>query len=115
MRRLITHRVNILVELILTTPLYYLPGGGVRIRTGVRGFAGPCLTARPRRQNREAYRSATKDLLCDVAIQTKDTNGDDHQLDEDPSESSCNGDHSKQRHDSNEARHDERDEFQEDE
>ncbi len=25
--------------------------GGVRIRTGVRGFAGPCLTTRPRRQN----------------------------------------------------------------
>jgi hypothetical protein len=25
-------------------------GGGVRIRTGVRGFAGPCLTTRPRRQ-----------------------------------------------------------------
>ena len=27
-----------------------IAGGGVRIRTGVRGFAGPCLTARPRRQ-----------------------------------------------------------------
>ncbi len=25
-------------------------GGGARIRTGVEGFAGPCLTTRPRRQ-----------------------------------------------------------------
>ena len=32
-----------------------IPGGGVRIRTGVRGFAGPCLTARPRRQKYLAY------------------------------------------------------------
>jgi hypothetical protein len=29
--------------------------GGVRIRTGVRGFAGPCLTTRPRRQKEKAY------------------------------------------------------------
>lgn len=33
-----------------------LTGGGVRIRTGVRGFAGPCLTARPRRQSVRSYR-----------------------------------------------------------
>ena len=29
--------------------------GGVRIRTGVRGFAGPCLTTRPRRQKFLCY------------------------------------------------------------
>lgn len=53
-------------------------GGGVRIRTGVRGFAGPCLTARPRRQKRPSYSAqhqrpalvrfgpTSKEEICDV-------------------------------------------------
>src|ERR1700722_825189 len=39
------------------------PGGGVRIRTGVRGFAGPCLTTRPRRQKCPAYWAARTALV----------------------------------------------------
>src|SRR5436190_4763801 len=36
--------------------IYYLLRGGDRNRTGVRGFAGPCLTTRPPRRNTRARR-----------------------------------------------------------
>ena len=39
------------ITVVITEAENRISGGGVRIRTGVRGFAGPCLTTRPRRQN----------------------------------------------------------------
>src|SRR5580704_5778908 len=55
-------------------------GGGVRIRTGVRGFAGPCLTTRPRRQNCKAYNSGSSGLLVlEVVVHRADNGGDDEE------------------------------------
>src|SRR5580692_1673577 len=60
-------------------------GGGVRIRTGVRGFAGPCLTTRPRRQNCKAYNSGSSGLLVlEVVVYRADDRSDDKELEDRP-------------------------------